>query len=323
MPHPVLAVVLAVALSGCGSTAASVPPPDGPPTGSLLVQQTQPCNWLQPPDPNKCDPVGLARIGLDGELLEELTPELPMPMRPFALSRDGDTIAWSWNWELAVMKLDGSPPHIINEKLTAENLGETIFDPTWSPDGSELLYRWVGVNNEGTWYRITVDSGELTEVPMPVECAAMAWSPDGRQIACEVWAGDEDTGIGETDIFLVDLETLEAEALSNPGDGLSAYRPAWSPDGAWIALARQAGHGAENRDLDGIWVVNLAEGNGRQVAGGAMSMPSWSPDGNHIVAYDDDAARLVIVGRDGSDLVQLETEPREFVGARWLVVPQR
>jgi hypothetical protein len=318
MSGRLVAAVLAIAATGCGNAAPSVPPPGGPPTGSLLVLETRPCNWLRPPDPNKCDPVGLARIGLDGELIEELTPELPIPMRPFALSHDGSTIAWAWNWELAVMKLDGSPARIINQKLTAENMGETILDPTWSPDGSELLYRWVGVNNVGTWYRITVDSGEPIEVPMPVDCAAMAWSPDGRQIACEVWAGDDVTGIGETDIFLVDLETLDAEPITTPGDGASAYRPAWSPDGAWLAVAREAPRGAEDRELDGIWLVDVAEGNGRQVMTGTMSAPSWSPDTNHLVAYDNDAGGLVIVGRDGSDVVHLEAEPRQFVGPRWL-----
>lgn len=320
MPRRLLlvVVVLSVAATGCGSTAPSVGPPDAPPTGSLLVLETRPCNWLLPPDPKKCDPVGLARIALDGELLEELTPELPIPMRSLALSRDGGTIAWAWNWELTVMKLDGSPPRIINHKLTAENMGETILDPAWSPDGSELLYRWVGVNNVGTWYRIAVASGDLTEVALPVECAAMAWSPDGRSIACEVWAGDEVTGVGETDLFVVDLETLEARALTRPDDGISAYRPDWSRDGAMLAFGRQAAHASENSDLDGIWVLEVDGRDGRQVATGAISAPSWSPDGNHLVAYDADEGRIITFGRDGSDPVHIDADPRQFVAPRWL-----
>ena len=77
MRAPAVAALLILASAGCANDdAASIPPPDGRPQGSLLVLETRACNWLLPPDENKCDPVGLVRIGLDGELLEDLTPEL-------------------------------------------------------------------------------------------------------------------------------------------------------------------------------------------------------------------------------------------------------
>lgn len=311
-------VLLVLVIAGCGSQTASVPAPDGPAQGSLLVIETRPCNWLWPPDPNRCDAVGLARIDLDGELLEELTPELPMAMRSMALSHERSAIAWTWNWELAVMGIDGSAPRVVNDKLLAENMGETLLDPTWSPDGSELLYRWSGATGKETWYRVSVESGELAEVPMPVDCAALAWSPDGRRVACEVWAGDEATGVGETDLFLVDLETLAATELTRADDGISAYRPDWSPDGRWLALARRTDDEEAASDADGIWILDVETGEGKRVAPGAISVPSWSPDGGHLAAYDDELGKVIIVGRDGSGLVVLDHEPRRFVAPRWL-----
>lgn len=104
------AVLIVFVIAGCGSQRASVLPPDGPAQGSLLVLEARPCNWLQPPDPNRCDAVGLARIGLDGELLEELTPELWLPghktarqaaaRRPAAPASTGGGQRTTWPWLL-------------------------------------------------------------------------------------------------------------------------------------------------------------------------------------------------------------------------------
>lgn len=319
MVRPLLALALVMASAGCASqTTASFPSPAGPPTGTLLVLEARPCNSLDPPDPNRCDAVGLARVGLDGQRLEELTPELPMGMRSMALSPDRSAIAWTWNWELAVMGVDGSAAHVVNEKLLGRNVGETVVDPTWSPDGSELLYRWSGAGDEITWFRLSVDSGELIEVAMPVDCAAMAWSPGGREVACEVQAGGEATGVGDSDIFLVDLETLAATQVTRSGDGIGGYRPDWSPDGRWLAFAQRSEAGASTSEVDGIWVLELATGDAKRVAPGAISLPSWSPDGGHLAAYDVDKGKVIIVGRDGSGLVVLDHAPRRFGAPRWL-----
>ncbi len=139
--------LLFLAIAGCSNDdTLSIPPPDGRPQGSLLVLETRACNWLLPPDENRCDPVGLVRIGLDGELLEDLTPV----------------------------------------------------------------------------------------------------------------------------------------------------------------------------DVDGIWVLEVETGQGKLVAPGPLSLPSWSPDGGHLAAFDDEQSKLVIMGRDGSGLTTLDHDPRQFVAPRWL-----
>ena len=311
----VVAMLLTLATAGCGSDAASVPAPAQPPQGSLLVQETRPCNWLQAPDKNKCDPVAVVRIGLDGELLEELEPEPPMPMRPMALSPDRATIAWAWNWEVSVMGVTGEATRTVSEKLLAENMGETALYPTWTPDGSELLYRWSGANAVDTWYLLAVESGGLTEVPMPVDCHAMAWAPDGGDVACEVWADSDAT---EVDIYLVHMETLEATQLTDSGDAIDSYTPEWSPDGNWLAFSRRADAPADPADADGIWLLEVETGKGLRVAAGSLVSPTWSPDGGHLAAYDEEQGKIVIVGRDGSGLTTLDHEPRRFIAPRWL-----
>jgi len=310
-------VVLAVVTVACGSNGPSVPAPEAPPGGSLLVLETRPCNWLPPPD--RCDAVGLARIGLVGERIDDLTPKLPISMRSIALNQARDTIAWTWNWEVAVMSLDGAEPRIVNEKLLPERLAEFAFDPAWSPDGSELLYRWTGANADHTWIRLRVDTGELSEVRMPVDCWGMAWSPDGDVVACEVPRrfGEGDRETERADLYVVDLATLEARALTDPLDAIDDRRPAWSPDGRWLAFSRWTDDAALREDQEGIWILDVGAGEARRVAAGRLMLPTWSPDGGHLAAFDEGSGRIVIVGRDGSGLTTLDHDPRRFVAPRW------
>ena len=306
--------------SACGGDAVpTIAPPDGPATGTLLVLETRPCNWLQPGDPNKCDAVGLVRIGLDGEVQQVVTPRLPMALRSFALSSDGGRIAWAWNWEVAIAEVDGAGVRVVNAKVLDEGLGETALDPAWSPDGSELTYWWTGATGEEGWYRVDVENGDMAKVDLPVDCRAMALAPGGGRMACEVERDPEgDSGRTLADLYLVDLETNEATALTDPDDTVGNGRPEWSPDGRWLAFARWTDDAGASAELNGIWVLEIETGAAVRVAPGAISVPVWSPDGGHIAAYDQVEGRIIIVGRDGSGLTTVDHEPRRFTAPRWL-----
>ncbi len=65
-----------------------------------------------------------------------------------------------------------------------------------------------------------------------------------------------------------------------PAPSSSAWAPAWSPDGKWIAVAMQGS----------IWKVDPAAGTAFEVSYNAKyhSSPTWSPDGKWIVYTADD-----------------------------------
>jgi hypothetical protein len=315
-----IAALLALTLAACGSGEASVPPPVAAPTGSLIVLETKPCNWLPPPDKGKCDPVGLARIGLDGKKLEDLTPQQPIAFRSLAISHARDAIAWRWNWELWVMKLDGSPAWRVNGKLLPDTIGEDVSDPSWSPDGSEILYRWLGGDRGPTWYRLDVEMGRLTEIRMPVDCLGIAWAPDGKTVACYVLQsfGEGQHEVQRADIALVDLTTLEATPLTDARDVINDLDPDWSPDGGWLAFSRATDDASIADETNGIWLLERATGKKLRVAGGRFASPAWSPDGSHLAAYDGASGRIVIFARDGTGLVALDHDPRRFTLPRWI-----
>ena len=261
------------------------------------------------------------RIGLDGQVREVLTPEPPMPMNSMALSHDREEIAWTWNWEVVAMGVDGSGARVVNTKVLAENMGETALDPAWSPDGTELLYWWSGATGEEGWYRVDVETGAKTEVDLPVDCRAMSWAPDGGRLACEVWREfevDANRSTSLSDLYLVDLATMEATELTDPDDAIGNGRPEWSPDGRWLTFARWTDAADQAAEMNGAWVVDVETRDAMRVASGRISVPVWSPDGGHIAAYDQDQGKIIIVGRDGSGLTALDHDPRRFIAPRWL-----
>jgi Tol biopolymer transport system component len=124
-----------------------------------------------------------------------------------------------------VMDADGSNPRRVTSSRTGARYAES--DPSWSPDGSSLVY-W------SYWYGIaTVDlasgvsSMVYADFPSVAYGAKPVWSPDGRTIAFKHF------GPGPLE---------RAIWTARPAGGAvgpfirGAYEPAWSPDGSRIAF---------------------------------------------------------------------------------------
>src|SRR3990170_2151005 len=80
-----------------------------------------------------------------------------------------------------------------------------------------------------------------------------------------------------------------------PAPSASAWAPAWSPDGKWIAVAMQGS----------IWKVDPATATAFEVSYSEKyhSSPTWSPDGKWIVyTADDDGSTIQL------EAVNVETE---------------
>jgi Tol biopolymer transport system component len=233
-------------------------------------------------------------VNPDGSDLRSLT-DLPTDEFAPAFSPDGSQIAFvaqrsgsAADADLFVMNVDGSG-------LTRLTSTGTNWDPTWSPDGTQIAFR-KAIDGDEEIYVVGADgSGEtdLSRSPSTWELDP-SWSPDGTRIAFTSVRGN-DQG---PQIYVMNADGTGVQRLTDSADPHGS--PEWSPDGTRIAFATQKNGvwGVDVMNADGSGVQRIAETPGRGAS------PSWSPDGTQI-AYETgsvnaDFAELNVVNADGS-----------------------
>jgi Tol biopolymer transport system component len=174
--------------------------------------------------------------------------------------------------------------------------------PTWSPDGSTLVYE-SGAGpadsdlrsyrtSTGTFRRLTHHAG-LDADP--------AWSPDGSRIA---WTADRGGGFS---IWVMRRDGTSVRRLTaGPADA----HPAWSPDGRTIAFVRAATRSLELVRSDGTGLRRI----GGERAFDVSTAPAWSPDGRWLAIPGADGA-LYRVAASGHALRRLT--PRRPTMIAW------
>lgn len=111
---------------------------------------------------------------------------------------------------------------------------EYVEHPTWSPDGTTLLYvrvtpdRVKNAFRRSIWYRRGNDAPRRFSAGIAGDRMPQ-WSPDGRQIAFVSSRGGDGA-----QLYLIAADGGEAELLASVPAGVGGF--AWSPDGSRIAL---------------------------------------------------------------------------------------
>src|SRR5262249_1269095 len=180
-----------------------------------------------------------------------------------------------------------------NERVLAPHSAAPIateYSPSWSADGQWIVYTQERGGSSDI-YRIHPDGSgleQLTDDPAFDDQAAL--SPDGRSLVFVSTRGS-----GFANLWRLDLSTRKCVALTTGSAG--NFRPAWSPDGQWIAFSsdRDTTPGTfpgqwEVLQSTGIYVVH-PDGTGiRRVTktGGVAGSPSWSADSKRILFYETD-----------------------------------
>ncbi len=301
---------LAVLLAGCGGGSSS----------PVFLNVFQRVSWAQVPDGR----LALSSFGGNGLLyihsitaagsgLTLLTPSLNNPANLLeggqhpAYNPAGTLIAFAsrravsgnTGASLALYTLNattGDSAGVV--KITDDTTLGSDSQPSWSPDGTRILYcstRGTGIphirvaNSDGSGgIADVVNDGNDNQWP--------SYNPvNTDQIVLQ--SNKDAVAEGDTNIFIytVSTATYTPVAASPYADG----GPAWSPDGTKIAF-----HSNRTGDFD-IWIVEVATGALTHVTSDARSdgFPVWNADGT-MLAFTRDR-ELWTCNLDGTNQKQL------------------
>jgi Tol biopolymer transport system component len=170
------------------------------------------------------------------------------------------------------------------------------FNPTWSPDGTEIAYatenvqltplNWERGSDAELWIvNVLTSAQRRLEV---VDAAQPSWSPHGHRIAyvarVQQSASGTQAGARLMDIYTVPARGGEPVAVTN--DLEADWCPVWSPDGRYLYFVSNRG-GSMN-----LWRVPVDEASGKRLGDPEpittpapfLAHPTISADGR-LIAY--------------------------------------
>ncbi|MFF3372389.1 amidohydrolase family protein [Streptomyces sp. NPDC002680] len=221
-----------------------------------------------------------------------------------ALSPDGRSVAFAaLNALWTVGTTGGRPPRKVLQVPTTRY----VLAPTWTPDGTALVY---ADDRDGlfTVRRRDLDSGAETVLAEGGRVFP-ALAPDGTRLACLDMSGN---------LVVRDLPDGAERVLAAPlGAGGLPGRPSWSPDGRYVAFCDR--NRVNQRFREGfnlIRVVDTTTGTAvlhalaphTSLADRYDSGPVWSPDGRWMAVVAESALWLLPVRADGTP----DGEPRRL-----------
>lgn len=185
-------------------------------------------------------------------------------------------------------------------------------DPSWSPDGSKIVFSSRRDNNDAEIYVIDANGANPGRLTNSVGTDYRpAWSPDGSKIA---FVSERD---GNLEIYVMKADGSEPVRLTN---NISIDTdPSWSPDGSKIAFV------STTDGAPAIWVIN-ADGSGATrltvaANGLADQEPAWSPDGTKIAFsranFSSSGRDIFVINSDGSAPKQVTTDITNAADPSW------
>ncbi|MDQ4122781.1 MAG: protein kinase [Acidobacteriota bacterium] len=231
----------------------------------------------------------LQRVG--GKNPTNLTQNSPADDTQPAFSPDGLLIAF---------RSEREPRGIYVMEATGENVrrvSEDGFQPSWSPDGKEIVFSTVGRSLPD--FRNSFPSAlwivnlETRDRRMLTESDVMqpAWSPNGHRIA--FWFTSPEGGKRH----VATIPSGGGEISVIPNDATTNWNPVWSPDGKFLYFASNRG-GNMN-----FWRVAIDE-----TSGAVLSEPE-------AVVTPSKYSRHLNFSRDGKRLIYVSTNNKSNVQA--------
>lgn len=135
--------------------------------------------------------------------------------------------------DLWVVRRDGSNAHrLVDPASVPETIeGRVASQPIWSPAGDKIAFV-VPSEGGGALKIADANSGAITPTSLPEGASAIAWSPDGTQLAWNSARSD----VGPHQVGVVEASSGSSKTLLT---GTNASSVDWTPDGTSILFTNQ------------------------------------------------------------------------------------
>lgn len=157
--------------------------------------------------------------------------------------------------------------------LTADR--SLVTGPSWSPDGSKLLYTTYYKTGFPDIYMIDLRGGRKTPVAtFKGTNSGGAFSPDGRSMAMSL------SGTGNAEIFVSDAQGKNMRRLTT--NRSLETSPSWSPDGRRLVYTSDAPGKPQ------LYEVSAVGGPARRLPTNVSSYcsePAWNPLKENLIAF--------------------------------------
>lgn len=240
---------------------------------------------------------GIFLLTEDGVAGDQLAPEAGSAKHP-DWSPDGTQIVFASDSDGALWTVgaDGSDP----EQILACDEGCLALDfPAFSPDGRRIAYtRYEPPAGDGppaaSTIRVldldTMTSIDVVRIAQPSLVDVARWAPNGEELVVGIDTFDADFNEAGSTIGVVSAAGGEVRELVDPT--LFAYAPDWNAESGEIVYSTETiqyrASAQAGDDTWNLWGIAPDGSNLRQItdvpAGQRLFQPTWSPDGEAIVA---------------------------------------
>jgi TolB protein len=202
----------------------------------------------------------------------------------------------------------------VSTLVLAQNRAQTLayqfshaasMDPTFSPDGKEMIYIMVIAGKEQLMRR-AVDGSYVRQLTTDAaNHEDPAWSPDGKHVAFVL---ERD---GREQIHLINPDGSGLEPLT-PGD-MKTIHPSWSRDSRSVAYCSDDDLAPPKKNPSEIYSIDLKSRRiTKLVSGGVNTFPVWSPDGKQLAfrrMLGETNSEVFVANADGSNAHNITNNP--------------